>query len=77
MQYKKPEAECSAENLSQSSKPYSIDVGEVDEEVTQWWSAILTQRNGWEGIVEQSPDYKYLTLWTVCRTCEASFVIKN
>ncbi|KAJ5936799.1 hypothetical protein N7466_003249 [Penicillium verhagenii] len=77
MQYKEPEPEYSAENLSQSSKTHSIDVGEVDEAVIRWWSAILTQRNGWEGIVDQSPDSKFVTPWTVCRTCETSFVIKN
>lgn len=59
------------------SLPVVIDVGEVDEDVAQWWSAILAQRKGWEGIVKQSSDRTFFTPWTVTRTCETSFAIKQ
>jgi hypothetical protein len=49
MQYTKSEPECNNENQLQPSETHVIDVGEVDEEVVRWWSAILN--NGWEGIV--------------------------
>lgn len=77
MRYTKSEAECYSENVPQSSRTYIIDVGEVEEEVARWWSAILAQHKGWEGVVDQRSDRKFLTPWTVCRTCEISFAIQQ
>ena len=75
LQYTESEAKCYG--LPQSSKTYSIDVGEVDKEVIRWWFAILAQDKGWEGIVDQRSNPKFLTPWTVCRTCETVFAIKQ
>jgi hypothetical protein len=77
MRYTTSEAECYNENLPSFSGTHVIDVGEVDENVARWWSAILAQHKGWEGIVKRSPNREFLTPWTVSRTCKTSFAIKQ
>ncbi|KAJ5691090.1 hypothetical protein N7488_011825 [Penicillium malachiteum] len=77
MQYKKSEAEHDSENLPELPKKHVIDIGEVNEEVARWWSAILAQQEGWEGIIKQDSKQKFLTPWTVSRTCRTVFVIKQ
>lgn len=77
MRYTTSVAECYSEDIPQSSETYIVDVGEADEEVIRWWSAILAQHEGWEGVVDQRGNRKFLTPWTISRTCETSFGIKH
>ncbi|CEJ53830.1 hypothetical protein PMG11_00171 [Penicillium brasilianum] len=77
MRYTKSVAECYSEDIPQSSETYIVDVGELDEEVIRWWSAILAQHEGWEGVVDQKGNRKVLTPWTISRTCKKSFGIKQ
>lgn len=67
----------SNESLPDISQVHVIDVGEVDESVARWWSAILAPNEGWKATVKQTPQGGFLAPWSVSRTCETQFSIKN
>ncbi|PYH75061.1 uncharacterized protein BO88DRAFT_460983 [Aspergillus vadensis CBS 113365] len=76
MQYTQCQTGYSNESLPDSSQVYVIDVGEVDESVARWWSAILAPNEGWKATVKQTPQGEFLAPWSVSRTCETQFSIK-
>lgn len=78
MRYTSSLADCLGE--SPSSPPeeaHYIDVGEADERVVRWWSAILAKREGWKAIVKDDTDDEFVAPWSGSRTCETSFIIKR
>ena len=44
-----------------------IDIGDVDEDVARWWTAILAPGEGWRAIVSRQDERDYLTPWSVSR----------
>ncbi|KAL8645006.1 MAG: hypothetical protein Q9210_006954 [Variospora velana] len=43
----------------------TIDIGDVDENATRWWAAILAPGQGWKAMVSRSDDVVYLSPWSV------------
>ncbi|GAT23333.1 similar to An01g11250 [Aspergillus luchuensis] len=76
MQYTQCQAGYSDESLPDPSQVHVIDVGEVDESVARWWSAILAPNEGWKATVKQTPQGEFLAPWSVSRACETHFSIK-
>jgi hypothetical protein len=76
MQYTDSKAGYNNEGLQYSSKVHVVDVGEVDESVARWWSAILAQNEGWKAIVRRTPRREFLAPWSVSRTCETRLSVK-
>jgi len=80
MRYTSSYAGCLGESLyNPSEETHIIDVGEAyaNAQVVRWWSAILAKRGGWKAIVKDDPGNKFFAPWTVSRTCETSFIIKQ
>lgn len=65
------------------SAAHNIDIGEVNDDVARWWSAILAPNQGWEAIVtriqykDRSEITPYISPWSVSRECATSFSIKH
>ncbi|KAB8224891.1 hypothetical protein BDV33DRAFT_199175 [Aspergillus novoparasiticus] len=71
-------ADCLGESPSSSSaEAYYINFGGVDERIARWWSAILAKREGWKAIVKDDPGNEFVAPWSVSRTCETHFLIKQ
>ncbi|KAL9628901.1 MAG: hypothetical protein Q9164_007107, partial [Protoblastenia rupestris] len=43
----------------------TVDTGDVDENATRWWAAILAHGQGWKAMVSRSDDIVYLSPWSV------------
>jgi len=54
------------------SSTHFLEIGEVDEYVAQWWSAVLAPGEGWEAFVTREP-YDFVAPWSVSHECEISF----
>ncbi|RDK43404.1 hypothetical protein M752DRAFT_326235 [Aspergillus phoenicis ATCC 13157] len=76
MQYTSFQTEYSDESLPNVSQVHVVDIGEVDESVARWWSALLALNEGWKATVKQTPQGDFLAPWSVSRTCETQFSIK-
>lgn len=68
MQYTTSKADWFHDTLSQSHETHVIDVGEADESVVRWWTAILAKHEGWKAIVRQTITDEFLAPWAVSRT---------
>ncbi|KAJ5345673.1 hypothetical protein N7452_003677 [Penicillium brevicompactum] len=53
LSYTDSEAEFEDDSTVDCSEAYKIDIGEVDDDIARWWSAILAPNQGWEAIVTQ------------------------
>ncbi|CAG8396945.1 unnamed protein product [Penicillium salamii] len=56
-------SETNGESICDSAETYTLDFREVDENVAQWWDAILVQNEGWRAIVKQTPKGDFLAPW--------------
>ena len=45
----------------------TIEIGEVGEDVAQWWAAVLAPNQGWKAVVSQRENGEYLAPWSVSR----------
>ncbi|OQE17584.1 hypothetical protein PENSTE_c020G08481 [Penicillium steckii] len=78
MRYTNSFANFSEKNPSSpSEEAHNIDLGEVDERVARWWSAILAKREGWKAIVKNDFQTEFIAPWSGSRTCETSFTTKR
>lgn len=75
MQYTSFQTGYSNESLPNVSQVHIVDIGEVEENVARWWSALLAL-NGWKATVKQTPQGDFLAPWSVSRTCKTQFSIK-
>ncbi|KAJ5584590.1 uncharacterized protein N7459_004390 [Penicillium hispanicum] len=76
MCYTTSQADCFDKKVdSPPEEPFIIDIGatDMDPKVVRWWSAILAKREGWKATLNE----KFVTPWTVSRTREKSFIIKQ
>lgn len=74
MRYTETRTECNSDTILENSSSHLLDIGEADEDVARWWSAILAPGEGWEALVTQNPK-ESLAPWCVKRICETSFSI--
>ncbi|RJE22210.1 hypothetical protein PHISCL_05458 [Aspergillus sclerotialis] len=77
IQYTSSEADWYYDTLCHSHETHIVDIGEADESVARWWTAILAKREGWKAIVRQTPAGEFLAPWAASRTCETSLAIKR
>lgn len=78
MRYTSSLAKCLSESPPISpEETHFIDIGEADERVIRWWSAILAKCEGWKAIVKDDTRDEFVAPWSGSRTCETSFTIKG
>lgn len=78
MCYTDSRADCLDEShYNPSEDVHFVDVGEVDERVARWWTALLAKCEGWKAIVKSDPDDEFVAPWSVFRTCETPFFVKR
>lgn len=53
----------------------TVDIGDVDENASRWWAAILAPGQGWKAMVSCSDDVMYLSPWSVRVEDERCFSI--
>ncbi|KAJ5594846.1 uncharacterized protein N7459_001054, partial [Penicillium hispanicum] len=76
MRYTKVKAECNSDPRLDRPSAHLLDIGEVDEDVARWWSALLAPGEGWEAFVTRDPA-DFVAPWSIIRTCETTFFIKH
>ncbi|KAL4888243.1 hypothetical protein BDV59DRAFT_211432 [Aspergillus ambiguus] len=56
---------------------FVVNVGEADENVVGWWTAVLAQKGGWKAVVRRTPKREFLAPWSISRTDDMCFSIKH
>lgn len=77
MQYKNDTSQNTQGQQPEDVQSHVIDIGEADEEVACWWSALLTQYEGWEGVMQRTSSHTFLTPWTISRDCKTNLSLKR
>ncbi|KAJ5350606.1 hypothetical protein N7541_008333 [Penicillium brevicompactum] len=57
-----------------------VDLGEVDDDIVRWWSAILAPNQGWKAILlneDYEDSHKHIAPWSISRQCATFFSIKH
>lgn len=71
IRYTNSRADCLGESpCNPSEDVYFLDVGETNQRVHRWWSAILAKREGWIAIVKDTLSDEFVAPWSASRTCK-------
>lgn len=83
LRYTESQAGFDGDSTLDYTKTSCVDLGEVDDDIARWWSAILAPNQGWKAVVmfknyvKDKGHFEHVTPWSVSRKCATSFFIKH